>query len=53
MDALTRVTQEAERPGRLHLAILEWQRQLIAREAQSIGRSKEVDYERLARSWNA
>jgi hypothetical protein len=32
MDALTRVTQEGEKPGRLHLAILEWQRQLIARE---------------------
>ena len=32
MDALTRVTQQAEKPGRLHLAILEWQRQLIARE---------------------
>jgi hypothetical protein len=32
MDALTRLTQQAEKPGRLHLAILEWQRQLIARE---------------------
>ena len=53
MDALKRVTQEAEKPGRLHLAIVEWQRQLIAREAQSIGRLKEPDYERLARSWSA
>jgi ABC-type enterochelin transport system substrate-binding protein len=53
MDALTRLTQQAEKPGRLHLAILEWQRQLIAREAQSIGSLKEPDYERLARSWSA
>jgi hypothetical protein len=47
MDALTRVTQQAEKPGRLHLAILEWQRQLIARQAQPIGRLMEPDYERL------
>jgi hypothetical protein len=53
MDALRRVAQEAEKPGRLLLAIVEWQRQLIAREAQSIGRLKEPDYERLARSWSA
>jgi hypothetical protein len=34
MDASTRVTK-AEKPGRLHLAILEWQRQLLAeREAR-------------------
>jgi uncharacterized protein YigA (DUF484 family) len=33
MDALTRVTQKAEKPGRLQLAIVEWQRQLIARES--------------------
>ena len=32
MNALTRVTQQGEKPGRLHLAILEWQRQLTARE---------------------
>ena len=43
MDALRRVTQEAEKPGRLHLAIVEWQRQLIARAAQPIGRLKEPD----------
>lgn len=54
MDALRRVTQEAEKPGRLHLAIVEWQRQLIARrEAQLVGRLKDPDYERLARSWSA
>lgn len=53
MDALRRVTQEAEKPGRLHLAIVEWQRQLIAREAQSMVRLKEPEYERLARSWSA
>ena len=36
MDALTRVTQQAEKPGRLQLAIVEWQRQLIAqREART------------------
>jgi hypothetical protein len=36
MDGLTRVTQQAEKPGRLQLAIVEWQRQLIAqREART------------------
>jgi hypothetical protein len=30
MDSMTRVTRPAEKPGRLHLAILEWQRQLLA-----------------------
>ena len=29
MDRLTRVTQQSEKPGRLQLAIVEWQRQLI------------------------
>jgi hypothetical protein len=53
MDALTRVTHQAEKPGRLHLAILEWQRQLIAREAHLIGRLKEPDCEPLGESWNA
>ena len=54
MDALTRVTQQTEKPGRLHLAILEWQRQLVAaRQAQPIGRLKEPDYERLGKSWSA
>jgi hypothetical protein len=53
MDAWTRVIHQAEKPGRLHLAILEWQRQLIAREAQPMGRLKEPDYERLENSWNA
>jgi hypothetical protein len=36
MDSLTRLTREREKPGRLQLAILEWQRQLIAkREVQA------------------
>jgi hypothetical protein len=39
MDALTRVTQQGENPGRLHLAILEWQRQLIAREGERVRKS--------------
>lgn len=30
MDAMTRVTKPAEKPGRLQLAILQWQRQLLA-----------------------
>ena len=35
MNALTRGTQRAEKPSRLQLAILEWQRQLIKeREAR-------------------
>ena len=32
MSPFTRITEPAERPGRLHMAILEWQRQLIARK---------------------
>jgi hypothetical protein len=44
MNALRRVTQQAEKPGRLHLAILEWQRQLIAQRAsQPIGRLNELE----------
>jgi hypothetical protein len=36
MDALTRVTKRAEKPGRLELAIIGWQRQLIEdREART------------------
>ena len=35
MNAMTLVTLQAEQPGRLQLAIIGWQRQLIAkREAQ-------------------
>ena len=30
MSPFTRTIQPVERPGRLHLAILEWQRQLVA-----------------------
>jgi hypothetical protein len=47
MDGFRRATQQAEKPGRLHLAILEWQRQLIAqREAQLIEGRKGPDLER-------
>jgi hypothetical protein len=31
MDRLIRITQQAEKPGRLQLAIVEWQRQLVAK----------------------
>ncbi len=35
MDGLIRVIRQAEKPSRLQLAIIEWQRQLIAkREAR-------------------
>jgi hypothetical protein len=35
MTAGTRRIQETEKPGRLHLAIIEWQRELVRRrEAQ-------------------
>jgi hypothetical protein len=35
MIALTRTTQQTEKPSRLQLAIVEWQRQLVAeREAR-------------------
>ena len=29
MDSLTRISQKPEKPSRLQLAILEWQRQLV------------------------
>jgi hypothetical protein len=32
MDALSRAIQQAEKPGRLQLAIIEWQRQLTAKQ---------------------
>ena len=36
MDGLTGIIQQGEKPGRLQLAIVEWQRQLIAiREARA------------------
>jgi hypothetical protein len=37
MDTLTRVTQQAEKPGRLELAIVEWQRQLKQKRDARIG----------------
>jgi hypothetical protein len=40
MTALTRVTQQAEKPGRLQLAIAEWQRQLIAKREARIADEK-------------
>jgi len=40
MDAWTRVTQQSEKPGRLQLAIVEWQRQLIAKREARIGDEK-------------
>jgi hypothetical protein len=53
MDALTRVAQQAEKPGRLQLAIAEWQRQLIAqREARLIGRWNDPDHGQFGESWN-
>ena len=52
MDALRRATQEAEKPGRLQLAILEWQRQLVARrEAPLVGRLREPDHQEFGGSW--
>jgi hypothetical protein len=41
MDGSTRVTQRAEKPSRLELAILEWQRQLIEkRDARAADESR-------------
>jgi len=40
MDTLTRVTQQAEKPGPLQLAIVEWQRQLIAKREARIADEK-------------
>lgn len=37
MDGLIRVTRQAEKPGRLQLAIIEWQRQLIAKRKAGKG----------------
>jgi hypothetical protein len=36
MDGLTRVTQKPEKPSRLQLAILEWQRQLVLKRASRV-----------------
>jgi hypothetical protein len=38
MDRSTGVTQQAEKPGRLQLAIVEWQWQLIAKRDPRIER---------------
>jgi uncharacterized protein YigA (DUF484 family) len=35
MDPRTRVTQQAEKPSRLQLAIIEWQRQLMSATSTS------------------
>ena len=43
MDALTRVTQRAEKPGRLELAIIEWQRQLIEKREARIAVEKQPE----------
>ena len=54
MDALTRDTQRAEKPGRLQLAIIEWQRQLIAKREVRLVRDgawpNHVEHERHRRS---
>jgi hypothetical protein len=42
MDALTRGTQQAEKPGRLQLAIAEWQRQLVAQREARAGEPKRL-----------
>ena len=47
MNALSRLTQQAEKPGRLHLAILEWQRQLIERRDARMGDEKPPEVARL------
>jgi hypothetical protein len=41
MDALTRVTRQAEKPGRLQLAIVEWQRQLTAQREARAGEQRQ------------
>ena len=40
MATLTRITQQTEKPGRLQLAIVEWQRQLIAKREARIADEK-------------
>jgi len=37
MDKLIRGSHEAEKPSRLQLAILDWQRQLVAKRAGRVG----------------
>ncbi len=36
MDGLTRISQKPEKPSRLQLAILEWQRQLVLKRASRV-----------------
>jgi hypothetical protein len=40
MEMLKRVPQRAEKPGRLQLAIIEWQRQLIEKREARTGDEK-------------
>jgi len=40
MATLTRITQQTEKPGRLQLAIVEWQRQLIEKREARIADEK-------------
>lgn len=43
MDSLTRVTQQPEKPSRLQLAILEWQRQLVAKRAGRVAEESQPE----------
>ncbi len=36
MDGLTRISQKPEKPSRLQVAILEWQRQLVLKRASRV-----------------
>ena len=50
MSVLIRQIQEAEKRGRLELAIVEWQRQLVRRrEAQTAGRLESGDGDAASR----
>jgi hypothetical protein len=40
MDMLKPIPQRAEKPGRLQLAIIEWQRQLMAQREARAGEEK-------------
>ena len=41
MDPLTRRMREVEKPGRLELAIVEWQRQLVRRRERTTAKRLE------------
>jgi hypothetical protein len=43
MNTLKRVTEQPEKPSRLQLAIVEWQRQLVAKREARAGEERQAE----------